>query len=61
MDSGGSIWTVPVGSVVAFGVGILALTFLAKIIKMGKVFNFSYHCCGMGVWMIILKKGRKKI
>ncbi len=34
--------------------GILALTFLMKIIKMGKIFNFSYYCCGMGILMIIL-------
>jgi undecaprenyl pyrophosphate phosphatase UppP len=46
--------TTPVGSIVAFGVGILPLTFLMKIIKMGKIFDFSYYCCGTGVWMIIL-------
>ncbi len=34
--------------------GILALTFLMKIIKIGKIFNFSYYCCGMGILMIIL-------
>jgi undecaprenyl-diphosphatase len=46
--------TILVGTAVAFGVGILALTFLMKIIKMGKIFNFSYYCCGMGILMIIL-------
>ena len=43
-----------IGSAVAFGVGILVLTPLIKIIKMGKMFNFSYYCCGMGILMIIL-------
>jgi len=35
-------------------VGIWALTFLIKIIKMLKILSFSYYCCGMGIWMIIL-------
>lgn len=43
-----------IGAAVAFGVGILALTPLIRIIKMGKMFNFSYYCCGMGIVMIIL-------
>jgi undecaprenyl-diphosphatase len=43
-----------ISSAVAFGVGILALTLLIRIIKMGKMFNFSYYCCGMGIVMIIL-------
>ena len=54
MDSGGSNWTILVSPVVAFGVGILALTFLMKIIKIGKIFDYSYCCCGTGVLMIIL-------
>ena len=53
-DSGGALWTTLIGAAVAFGVGILALTFLMKIIKMDKLFNFSYYCCGMGILMIIL-------
>jgi undecaprenyl-diphosphatase len=43
-----------IGAAVAFGVGILALTILIKMIKMGKMFKFSYYCCGMGIMMIIL-------
>jgi undecaprenyl pyrophosphate phosphatase UppP len=43
-----------IGAGVAFGVGILALTFLIKISKMGKMFNFSYYCCRMGIVMTIL-------
>jgi undecaprenyl pyrophosphate phosphatase UppP len=54
MDSGGSNWTVLVSPVVAFGGEILALTFLMKIIKMGKIFDYSYYRCGTGVLMIIL-------
>ena len=46
--------TVLIGTAIAFGVGILSLTFLMKIIKVGKLFNFSYYCCGIGILMIIL-------
>ena len=54
IDTVSDLGTVLIGTAVAFGVGILALTFLMKIIKMGKLFNFSYYCCGMGILMIIL-------
>jgi len=54
LDITSGLGTVLIGTAVAFGVGILALTFLMKIIKMGKIFNFSYYCCGMGILMIIL-------
>jgi undecaprenyl-diphosphatase len=54
LDITSGLGTVLAGTAVAFGVGILALTFLMKIIKMGKIFNFSYYCCGMGILMIIL-------
>jgi len=54
MDIASGVGTILIGTVVAFGVGILALTFLMKIIKAGKIFNFSYYCCGMGLLMIIL-------
>lgn len=54
IDMASGLGTVLIGTVVAFGVGILALTFLMKIIKMGRIFNFSYYCCGMGILMIIL-------
>jgi undecaprenyl-diphosphatase len=43
-----------IGGAVAFGVGIFTLTLLIRVIKMGKMFNFSYYCCGMGIVMIIL-------
>lgn len=54
LDITSGLGTALVGTAVAFGVGILALTFLMKIIKIGKIFNFSYYCCGMGILMIIL-------
>jgi undecaprenyl-diphosphatase len=54
IDTTLGLGTVFIGTAVAFGVGILALTLLIKIIKMGKIFSFSYYCCGMGVLMIIL-------
>ena len=54
MDTASGIGTILIGMVVVFGVGILALTFLMKIIKTWKIFNFSYYCCGMGILMIIL-------
>jgi len=54
MDMGQDLWIPLMGSVVAFGVGILSLTFLMKIIKMGKIPNFSYYCWGVGLIMIAL-------
>jgi len=54
MDTVSGLGSTLIGTAVAFGVGILALTFLIRIIKMGKIFSFSYYCCGMGILMIIL-------
>jgi undecaprenyl-diphosphatase len=54
IDSPQGLGTVLIGTAIAFGVGILSLTFLMKIIKVGKLFNFSYYCCGMGILMIML-------
>jgi len=47
-------WEVLIGTAIAFGTGILSLTFLMKIIKIGKLLDFSYYCCGVGIVMIIL-------
>ncbi|MBM4277773.1 MAG: undecaprenyl-diphosphate phosphatase [Deltaproteobacteria bacterium] len=44
------------GMGVAFGVGSLSLTFLIKIIKAGKLSNFSYYCWAMGLLMLFLVK-----
>ena len=54
MDMGQNLWASVIGSIVAFGVGIFSLTVLMKIIKMGKISNFSYYCWGMGLIMILL-------
>jgi undecaprenyl-diphosphatase len=55
MDPGQELWTTLIGTAIAFGMGILSLTFLIRIIKIGKMSNFSYYCCGLGVVMIILR------
>jgi undecaprenyl-diphosphatase len=54
IDTASGVESTLIGTAVAFGVGILALALLMKIIKAGKIFNFSYYCCGMGILMIIL-------
>ena len=54
IDTVSDLGTILIGTAVAFGVGVLALTFLMKIVKVGKIFSFSYYCCGMGMLMIIL-------
>jgi undecaprenyl-diphosphatase len=43
-----------IGTVVAFGVGILSLTFLIKINTIGKISIFSYYCWIIGLAIIIL-------
>ena len=48
------IWVVLIGTAVAFGIGILALTFLIKINRMGKISNFSYYCWIIGFLIIII-------
>jgi len=50
---GQELWATLIGTAIAFGVGILSLTFLMKIIRVGKLFGFSYYCWGFGVIMII--------
>jgi undecaprenyl-diphosphatase len=46
--------TILIGTIVAFGVGILSLTFLLKINKIGKISYFSYYCWIIGFTIIIL-------
>jgi undecaprenyl-diphosphatase len=53
MDAGQELWTTLIGTAIAFGMGILSLKFLMKIIKVGKIFNFSYYCWSLGTAMII--------
>jgi len=43
-----------IGMVVAFGVGLLSLTVLMRIIKTGNISNFSYYCWAIGLLMLFL-------
>jgi undecaprenyl-diphosphatase len=43
-----------IGTVIAFGAGILSLAFLIKVNKIGKISNFSYYCWIIGLAIIIL-------
>jgi len=45
---------VSIGTAMAFLAGFLSLAFLMKVIQMGKIYNFSYYCWGIGVVMIFL-------
>lgn len=56
MEAHHELLTTLIATAIAFGVGILSLTFLMKIIKMGKIFNFSYYCWGVGLIIILLTK-----
>jgi undecaprenyl-diphosphatase len=54
IDSIQEIWTILIGTAVAFGVGIVSLTFLLKINKIGKISNFSCYCWIIGNSVIII-------
>jgi len=43
-----------IGTVVAFGVGLLSLTLLMRIIKAGNISSFSYYCWAIGLLMLFL-------
>jgi len=43
-----------IGTIVAFGMGVLSLTFLFKINMIAKISNFSYYCWIIGLAIIIL-------
>ncbi len=49
------ISTALIGTVAAFGVGILSLTFLMKVVKKGNISHFSYYCWAIGMVMLIMK------
>jgi undecaprenyl-diphosphatase len=53
IDSSQEIWPVLIGALVAFGVGYFSLKILMRIIRIGKMANFSYYCWGIGLLMII--------
>ena len=50
------VWTSFVGMIIAFFVGLFSLTFLMRMIRFGRVGNFSYYCWGMGILMILFTK-----
>ncbi|MDI6764629.1 MAG: undecaprenyl-diphosphatase UppP [Thermodesulfobacteriota bacterium] len=54
LDSMAKLETALIGAAVAFVTGILSLTLLMKIIRMGKISNFAYYCWPIGATMIIL-------
>lgn len=54
MEPNLSLGTHLIGTGVAFVTGMISLTFLMKVIRMGKLYHFSYYCCGIGILMIIL-------
>jgi undecaprenyl-diphosphatase len=56
MGTQGELGLSLIGMAVAFGVGLLSLRFLMKMIRSGKLHHFSYYCWAMGVMMILLVK-----
>lgn len=44
------------GMITAFAVGFFSLKFLMKIIRAGRLSNFSYYCWGVGILTILLTK-----
>lgn len=46
--------TLMVGMVTALGIGLFSLTLLMKVIRIGKISNFSYYCFGMGALTLFL-------
>jgi undecaprenyl-diphosphatase len=48
--------TILLGTVIAFGVGILSLTALMKINRIGKISSFSYYCWIIGIGIIIFNR-----
>jgi undecaprenyl-diphosphatase len=55
-ESPSEVWAYLAGAAVAFGVGLLALKVLMRIIRRGKLFNFAYYCWAMGVVMIAVAR-----
>jgi undecaprenyl-diphosphatase len=53
-ESGTEIGIYLIGMAIAFGVGLFSLKLLMKIIKIGKIANFSYYCVGVGALMLFL-------
>jgi len=50
------VWMSLPGMIIAFIGGLFSLTFLIKMIKFGKMKNFSYYCWGVGILMIFIAR-----
>ena len=53
IESPSEIWAYLAGATVAFGVGLVALKVLMKIVRSGTLFKFAYYCWAMGMVMIV--------
>ncbi len=56
IESIDKIWVGLLGMMIAFVVGFFSLKFLMKVIRVGRLSNFSYYCWGIGILTIILTK-----
>ena len=48
-----SVWTIVAGTLVAFGVGYLAIRVLLETLRKGYFARFAYYCWGIGVLSIL--------
>jgi len=55
-DLNQELWTILIGTSVAFAVGFFSLKFLMNVIKMGQISRFSYYCWALGIVMILFGK-----
>lgn len=58
-DFNQELWTILIGTSVAFAVGFFSLKFLMNVIKMGQISRFSYYCWAVGIAMILFGKQGK--
>ena len=56
IESPSEVWVYLGGAVAAFGVGLVALRVLMRIVRKGKLFNFAYYCWVMGIVMMIVAR-----
>lgn len=43
-----------IGAVVSFGVGLVALTLLARVVERGRLHYFGWYCIGLGLVVMVL-------
>jgi undecaprenyl-diphosphatase len=58
-DFNQELWTILIGTSVAFAVGFFSLKFLMNVIKVGQISRFSYYCWAVGIVMILFGKQGK--